>query len=642
MKTKLAHITHLELLGNAIPFICLIVASLSFLVSTALGRVDLAARGCYLALPMLLALVALRSKNSINVLISEVICYRTDTMPVNSFNISFIIYIITYLHSIILLLLNTSCSRPILYYALLATIVVTITWQIYFSAKFSLIYNSIILLEIFLFGINLSWSITLVVPLYFGFTDIPFHINLVESITKSGFITARMDLYQYFPIFHILNSIGVNIIEPTTYKFYYIFNSIIFHASTIIIYLFASNFSTNRHLLLYTALIYTLTRETIFNGLYTVTRTYAYLFFLIIFWLLLRSKRDQKIRMLIIFLVIPFTLIHQTTLVHATAILACFAVISILIYGKPIRIGYEYLLYFTVTYLGYWIYIAGPFFVSTILNLSNTADPALLPVTRDIQPTSVLLGQYSDFSIIVFLTIIGIVNLLRISSALQPILTVLVLLALVILPLYVPGPSSLISSVALTYRLPLMLSPIIVLASAIGLCYLIESCKFTNNHNIKWFFIAVLLVCLFTFSTLSVSNANDLYLKEFFGETNKNYFNEAELSSLKFITQNANSSPVFTDYHCHRFLKSTSFTTSSASDQVIYGPPVESAYFLYRRGEYLDRGQIQLFKGKKGGGFTEGALIPYRKENNAEPDIYWSLAYQVYDNKGCRVYTSNK
>jgi hypothetical protein len=150
----------------------------------------------------------------------------------------FIVFFL-FLYELSLLTLHGFELRIIPYYGLVAIMGTLILAQILFFRSTTRIQNVTIIFQIIMLFLNIVWGVTLKYYFFIGRTDIFFHSWLVENLLTTGHINPVFDVYEAFPLFHILSAIIYEIcgfsIGP--HKVLFITNGIIFTGLLIIIYL---------------------------------------------------------------------------------------------------------------------------------------------------------------------------------------------------------------------------------------------------------------------------------------------------------------------------------------------------------------------------------------------------------------------
>jgi hypothetical protein len=219
-----------------------------------------------------------------------------------------LIFIVLYILSLIIL--AQEGVRPPIYFILVVLMAGIVLIEILGIESGNNHRRGIILTQIAFLAMNIIFGQTLVLPLYFGGGDLLYHMGFIASITESGQAIPDVTFigdYQYFALFHVFNASGVLVTGMEIQTTYFILNGLVFITSILIVYLLAKQVTTNTRLALLAAFLYSMTREMLFNGMYMNTREMAFLFCLLILYLLVR--RTWHFRILALVLILPLELI---------------------------------------------------------------------------------------------------------------------------------------------------------------------------------------------------------------------------------------------------------------------------------------------------------------------------------------------
>ena len=124
--------------------------------------------------------------------------------------IAIIIYFLFY--GISLVLLKSFDTRPLSYYLLLSLMATIILIEILLFNE-SVNKTRIILLQIMILLLNVLWGVNLKYYFYIERTDPIVHTWYIKNLIASGYVTSVFEIYQSFPLWHILCSIVNNIIN---------------------------------------------------------------------------------------------------------------------------------------------------------------------------------------------------------------------------------------------------------------------------------------------------------------------------------------------------------------------------------------------------------------------------------------------
>jgi hypothetical protein len=275
---------------------------------------NLALLGTYLSFPMLSASIiwlSIRNKNTTVSIIKE------------NLNLLFILmYLLCCLFSILILYFVP--VRTISYYILIAVMGVLIILQILYSAEITKKQSKIILLQIVFLFLNIIWGVTLKYYLFIGRTDGLFHSWAIENLLNNGFINQTFDIYDAFPLWHILCSFIYKIINMPLMpaKVMFLINGLIYGCLVIIIYLVASKIFNNKIALL-SSLLLCFNTDAVFYGMYSIPRSVIFFLESLLIFLLLQQKTVINITLCIV-TIIGLILYHTASIPFIIIILILF------------------------------------------------------------------------------------------------------------------------------------------------------------------------------------------------------------------------------------------------------------------------------------------------------------------------------
>lgn len=624
--------------GRIIPYACLFIVILVLAITIGLGRTDLASRGLYLIIPVTLAAVIAIWKPD---LFSEGETSAASKFTVGSRHFPHLVLLFILLYLVTLCLLVGNETRPLSYFCLVAVMAGLILVEVLSIGQEQSGRRSIILTQIIFLSLNLIMGQTLKLPLFFGGTDILGHMRYIETIIAEGHVTPLMESYQYFPLFHVFDAVGMLVTGMGLKMSYFIVGGLSFVVSIPIVYLLVNWLTRNVKVSLIAVLIYSISQDAIFGGMYMVTRTMAYLLCLLALYLLLRGRGNIQFRGIAIFLILPLVLMHQATLVEVTGILLLIIIIELVLHRRSRYIGYTYPMLFVAAYISYWIYQCGPFIDPIIRSIVATAEPASLPVAGTlIVPWYTYLAKHCDYSIIAFLAILGIIGQLSRGKRGGDLANIFALLSLVSLIFYLPGLSAYFTPLFLGYRLPLLLLPFIAFAAGSAVLLFIRQWRANAKFRRVWTILGLGLVVVYCFCSVSIlGNLTDFNIGKVVGNHNRGYFTEVELSSFSFIAEHKEETRVYSDYQASRYISGYLALPSSAYLDVFDIDSIGEGYFLFRQGEYYSRGQLLFYlKRSEEGSFRRPVLKAYKLGENEDPGAIWEQQDKVFSNGGVDIY----
>jgi len=565
-------------------------------LSIILKRPDYLLRGQYLAFPIILACLMIIYYKPKNLQHGETIKIH---LPINRWNYH-LIYLLLYLVTIYLLIAYQ--TRPIIYFLLIGIMAVLILTEILASNYINK--PASILFKITLLAANLIFGQTLKLPLYYGCTDILPHLRYIESLLSKQHITAGLGSYQYFPFYHIFNAIGQLLTNLDLHVAYFIFISLAFLTSICFIYLITYKVSDSLTISLATSLIYSMSSETLYSGMNMVTRVMSCVIFLTIFYLLISKKSgDIRKNLISILLIISLVFLHQVTLVHEVIILFVFIILELIIYHSNKLISFVFPLLFAVSFISYWIYIAGPFFDNIIKTVFSTSEVAVVSSSIPIPIYKTIFGNL-ETSIIAFFSIFGIIILLikGLEQKERGKLGVLfALFSFLAMPLFFPGPASFFEPLLLSSRISELILPFFIVPIVEGILFFLKrsDTKTQNIRRMSFIFITVFTFTLTT--TLTLGNSTDLNLNKFLETSGRKYFKQSELSSFNFCSKKIKEATIYTDLPAKRYLDYFTQLNSSSSNDPLKNPSTAvNNYFLLRNDLLIEKGELTFIEGKAG------------------------------------------
>jgi len=636
-------------LGELLPYIGIVAVTIAFLVTIGLGRLDLGIKGLYLAVPIIIASVWLIRRKSLSEVTAE---EDTPLVALSSprFTQLTLLNALIFIVSIILLLVSE--TRPVGYFILMAVFAGIVFVQILGITKGSGWQKAIILGELVLLALNLVWSVTLKYPLYVGATDIPYHLHFIDSILQSSHVTSAMGGYQAFPLYHIFLASGIEVLGVNLRDGFFILAALAYVPSILFAYLIFKSITKSERLSLIACFLFSVSAEFIYYGGYMVTRSLAFVLFMMILYLLFRQPRSIGFIAILALFSATIILTHQTTLAYISVILALFVGFQWLMArplsnpGSQIKFTSIYLAIFVAAFISYWFLGTGGYVQEVATSIEI---PGFTPgVPSEGALASVLEGFASVKNhiadmLFLFFAWLGFSYLLRRASDKKyATYTAIGLLGLVFLVIYLLNPIHLlplVNKVFLAYRVPLLLTVFMSLAMAYGIVVLAKSFK-SNKAGLEKKaiipFIMVMVVAFSFFSITCVKNASDVpdFRNPYFGV--RRYFTEAELSAFTFVQERVPSeveTPLYSDYFAKRYFAGYPAVTITKPD-ISY---IEQGYLLLRTGE-LEARWLLFSSGTCGFG---GTLYDYNLET-AKPNSnilnYLSSEERIYSNRGNQIY----
>lgn len=632
-----------EFLAKIIPYACFVLVIGALIITTALGRSDLAAMGLYMVIPVTLIVVIVIWKPN---LVKNI----TDFATPSHRYLYFLPHVFAILYFISLSLIIGNESRPLAYFILVAIMAGLIAMQITTVESKNGLRNKIILAQIILLSLNVIFGQTLKLPLFWGDIDSIAHLRWIELGTNYGYIPPEMGPYSQFPFMHVYYTIGtvVSGMDPKISSF--ILQGLSFAMSIGLVYLLVGLLTKSPQIPLFSALIYSINRDVLLDAMPLLPRTMAFFFCLLVLYLLLKGKNNIQLTIMAVFLIIPLNLTHNVTLAYMTCIMVGIIVIDLFLHRRVTYIRYTYVMLFTVVYIAYWMFIATHHFTTIALILFQTNLPVAIPSQTSVirayaEPAFyVYLIKYSDYIVLVFLAILGIISQLSLGKKGNKLGNIFALFSLPALFFYLPSPAAFLYLLLLTSRLALVLSPFIVFVAARGLSLFFNQQWSLNAQRWKKIALPALgffAIIVYTFFSVTIlASWTDFNLTKLEGSKNRHYFTQAEINTFSFMGEHIGKAPVYSDYLSTYYLKRWVGIMNVRNNIFAVGSTEtgEEYFFLLREEELRSKG-VLLFTSPPEKGFM-GTLYHYRPEVDPSPEPTWEEEHKIYDNKDVVIYYS--
>ena len=475
-----------------------------------------------------------------------------------------IIFVMLFILSI--LALYFSSYRPWYYFVLITALFCVIFLQI-FSNNLK---PSFILFEISCVLGNLIFGLQLIYPFFFSYTDIIPHLYLTKITILSGHIIP-LDLdysYAWFPLYHIFIAEGTNLFGIDIKTVFIILTSLSFILLVWVVYMLFNHLFKNPQTSLLICLIFSTMPVVISYSTYVVTRTMAFIGFIIFLFLAHKQIQTSKWRsfsVLTILFSIYLILVHQVSIIQIIFLLIIFMVFEILI-NDFFVVKNKIIAFIIITFTTYWLF-SSFFFTSVIIQTVDSASiPELSQLRSQIQAGSeyIFLQNNIPIAIIIFLTILGVGYLFWAYRSKYP--AVIGLFVLVTCPLFFPSPITASRFAMMNFRTDrfiLLLSPFFACAIAIGylfLLYTLHENKYTKKIAVVFGVLIFSYLCL---SALTVDNASDS--KDLPFQMGRVYFTESELNAFDFVPQFIEyNSSLLSDKYSSRMFEKRYFSETTA------------------------------------------------------------------------------
>ena len=514
---------------------------------------------------------------------------------------------------------------------------------------------AVVLAEIMLTLVVTIYSYTLRPALYFGTTDIMPHGYMATITYLSGHvIPAELGTYTYFPLYHMFVAVSSHMLGLDIQTSLFVTTGLVFSSTVLFLYLLVNYVFKNEQIALLVVLFYAVNADVIYYGTYMVTRTMAYVGFLILLYLLY-SIGDVKIgtgsaatravarRALAVIAVVFILLTHQISMPMIIILLGLLYLLE-RIAGGSRYISPAFLIGTVSLFAWYWLFIAYPF----IGHLFPRADPSLyqnIVLTEVVYEGWTFLLNQVDTLFVVFFSLIGVIYLVwKQQPKYSIVLGIMGLLAIV---LNVPGILTVIFqmvSVLRIDRFAILFLPILAVATGVGVYLLVQYLVAMKISRGRIGAVLIILIALYGIGSLGLLGDEASYVRY--------SFNQYEMTGFEHVLETVPSgSALHSDYYTSRF-----FERKEISDSERLGLPYYTTYLLQTDletpagGSYVVLPSIQLRHG--GLLFGKNAILDeteFDPEENLQPYLpteqnlhnitgRLSATDRVYSNNGVEVY----
>lgn len=644
MRTK-----YLEGFARILPFLLILVSIAGLLIGGfVLGRWDYSFRGLIIAVPAIIASIVL-------LYVFRQPIGADDGAPIVFFSVKilpYFLFILLYLISAIVLLAGIN---RIVYFFIITALYLIIFVQI-FSQKISV---RVIILEIISVMVNVIYGTTLVYPLFFRTTDILGHLTLSTVTFLSGH-TIPIDLdvsYATFPIFHIYIAISSNILGLSIQETHFILMCLVYLVVVLFLYKIFKTLSDNEQVSLLACLCFSVIPIVLLEGIMMVTRTMAFIGFVILLYLIFTVKERELLsgtkidlvifKFLIILFAIFILLVHQVSIAQIVLLIALFMACELLIGEK--RYFSTYLLFFiTISFISYWIYSSRLFLDSQIeqrigLNYFDFGEKNQVLIDPSIDQMQVgvmFLQNQIDIGILLFFALIGIGYMLfRQKPHYLPVVAIFSLLSLI---LYIPNPLFTSQTIARIYRIDrfaILLAPFMALVMAYGIYWLSKS---TQKYTYSKFFYSFVVFLFALFVLLSSQNT----ILNITSKEERLYFTSGELNGYDYVIEKIPfGSELYSDHQTARFFVLDQFSLTeklglpyhkSRMLKDMKWTPQDNQYIIFRDSKFEDWSvQFQIEGGEGRINYVSDAA------NVQDVERFYAINNILYSNSHISILTGN-
>ncbi len=539
-------ISSLERMADIFPYLVLLTYIAGCIFCIWIDRVSYIINGSILAFPAIIAsfmFIAIKKRDIDLSMKEELFSHNLSTSPM--------LFSLFYLLTILILLFTPVDAKWGLF------MIIALYTLIFIQILAWRLSPAVVLFEIMLTLAVTIYSYTLRPALYFGTTDILPH-NYMSTITylSGHVIPGELGTYTYFPLYHIFVAISSHILGLDIQTSHFITTGLVFSSTVLFLYYLVNSIFRNEQITLLVVLAYAMNADVVYYGTYMVTRTMAYVGFLVLLYLLYTMtspKADtehaitrpaaRKIPAVIMTVFILLT--HQISTPLIIILLGIIFVIEAIIHERR-HVSPVFLMVPISLFAVYWTFTAYTF----VEELFPHADPSLyqnVALTEVVHLGWSFLANQVDSVFIIFFALTGAIYLIWRQQPRYSI--VFGILGLVAVILNVPNVISVIFQLASILRIDrfaILFLPILAAAMGFGIYIFARYLSLVRLPS-RWVgVLLIVLVVLYGVGSLGIT-------REESGD-NRYSFDEDEIVGFDHVLRNVPSgSTLYSDYGTWRF-----------------------------------------------------------------------------------------
>jgi hypothetical protein len=632
----------LNILTEYLPAFMLVTAILGLLLAIAIDRPDFVIRAWVVVVPIILFYIFHAKFRGVYLNGVE----NRAFFPYSQRSLSKI-FCILFILSYILLVLNL--DRPWYYFPVVIAMYAVILLQILSEGTS----ETLVIAELILANVNLAFGVVLKYPYYFGYTDIFRHEFMTRVTYLSHHIIPGDLAYDYsnFPLFHISGAMNTYLLGLDIKTSMFLTNSIAFAFLALFIFVLFRKTIPNRRVLLLTCLVFSLLTEVVTNSMYVITRTMAFIgFILLLSVFYLSYKQENKIVFYAISLIfgLYIILVHQVSITQFVILWGILVVCEWLGRSERYYVKNDFLIFIVVLFMSYWYLSPAYEFVQRLV-LSRVAEIHLQAL---VMSSTIAVGnqfsylfEHIDTSIIIFFIFLGIEYLLLVRK--QGYGVVFALFGLAAAVFYIPNPVQTLYDVMVLFRTDrifLFICPFLALLIAWGFYVLLSVLVARRASRTYYGAVALGILVSLAFFSICYHNAQDS--DSFPWQYPHKHFDGIEMDGLTYAVGNLpHGSYIISDYDSQRFLNIPKFNGSDALDLPYFRSYVINSrqlaqgnvkYIVYREEEFLRYGLI--FQSEKG---DMNYFYLSTGDNMMGLTSYLDRKQKIFSNRGVSIYLDN-
>ena len=604
-----------------------LVGVAGLLAPIAVGFPDLAIKGSYISIPLILVSI-------VYLFISQMEEQtRVETTVLLRGSVSLYLFIWSCATIVVVFF-----TRSVLYYSLIATCFTVIIWQIFHHEESKPLWIAVLIETAALF-LNIVYTVTLNYHFYVGGTDPLAHVYIIKVLLDAGEITNAFNVYKSFPLHHLLvgslNLVGGSHLPSR--KWNVLFVGLVGVLGLIFIFLAVRRIIKDwRYAATATALLAT-NSYYIYYMTRAIPRSVMTVFTVFILFVTLQSGRRWQL--LTAFLIVALIMYHTVSVPFVVLIFGAL-LLSQLVFAhrRQATTTVQTIFFIGIGTVAYWVFNAEEIVLAVLSGFIGASVEAP-GGGASFDSINILKQLWNNLQFVstIFLAILGGLWSLR-EEELNWEATAVILTGTALISLTFPGSLGFIERLnALELRRwSEYTTPIVAIAASVGVVNLYDR---LDSSQIRTFFLAVLFIT----GGLSVSNTlvtPENPTVEEPGHTP--YLEKSEIDATQFAAQNSDGE-VMADYVSYRYIQWSEYPDKphimeiSATNDIKTGPQVDLV--VIREQELRERGLIIYPLGNtsfihkprwRGGGVLE--LYPNVQINESKNH------QQIYDNEKSVIY----
>ncbi|WP_292393443.1 hypothetical protein [Methanoculleus sp. UBA303] len=637
----------LEKVTEAFPYLVLVTYIAGFIFSILIDRVSYLVNGSILAIPAIIGVFTF-------IIIKKRDVDLSGNIGLFSYNPSksTLLFGLLYTLTIAILLIASAESK----WGLVAILILYVTILVQVLSR--RIVPVVVLVETMLTLAVTIYSYTLRSALYFGATDTMPHIYMSTVTYLSGhIIPPELGNYTHFPLYHIFMALSSLTLGLDIQSSLFVTTCLIYISTVPLLYYLVIRIFRNEQISLLIILAYAMNANVTYYGTYMVTRTMAYVGFLILLYLLYslaspKSDTESAVarptarRVLVVIMLVFILLTHQISTPMIIILLGLLFTLELLIHDE-MHVNLVFLTVPVALFACYWIFVAHSFIWELLPRTEPNLYKSIVFAKVEYLGLSFLVNRI-DILLIVFFALLGALYLIWKQ---QPRYSIIFgILGLVAIFLNVPNILTTVFQFVEILRMDrfaLLVLPFLALIMGVGM-YIFAKFLSIRGCTPRW--SGILLAAL-----IAIYGIGSLGLVKDEPDHIRYSFCEEEIAGFDHVLKTVPSgSSLHSDYYTWRFFARQKFNGSERLGLPHYTIPYYDNYWLQNTLEssgeqgyiILPQGQF-LRNGLLLGSYDEfdpENLQPYLPTEGNVLNISRRLTIEdkIYSNYGVELYRDSR